>query len=205
MRTATEIGRVVEVLMDANRAGMEASLAVAGGLMSPSAHLLDEQRHQPYLGYVSCRPFYRGEDVMRAFGGLGWAAALTGVSRLVVMWEHQDLCVALQQPRAVEAPSAQVAVDAHRGGGHVLRWYPYQLRTGPDHRDDWPSVVPVWGEAAWHRDVTLPTPVAELLRVWREAPDVGPAREVELAELEQGGYRMRWTVQPDDTPHDPRR
>jgi hypothetical protein len=66
----------------------------------------------PYVGYLSCRPFCRGGDVVDTMALMGVAGSLTGASRLLVVWEHQDLCVALQRRGAEAEPNGQVVVEA---------------------------------------------------------------------------------------------
>jgi hypothetical protein len=126
------VQHVVDTIVEATRLGTDAALGAGGALMPPQVHLLAEHADQPYLGYLSCRPFYRGNDVVNAMGMMGVAGSLTGASRLLVVWVHQDLCVALELSGAQSAPNGQVVVDAHRGGGHVLRWHPFRLHVGPD-------------------------------------------------------------------------
>ena len=101
----------------------------------------------PYVGYLSCRPFYRGGDVVDAMALMGVAGSLTGASRLLVVWEHQDLCVALELPGAEEEPNGQVVVEAVLDRGHVLRWHPFRLHLGPPSPVGGPTVIPEWGAA----------------------------------------------------------
>jgi hypothetical protein len=161
--------------------------------MHPQVHLLVEHMDEPYLGYLSCRPFYRGNDVVKAMGMMGVAGSLTAASRLLVVWEHQDLCTALQLPGAESEPYGHVVVDAQRSGRHVLRWRPFRLHVGPPNPLGLPTVAAEWGEPAFHPDAQLPTPVAALLAAWR-APQVWTSAERAnaLAYLEESGYRMRW-------------
>ena len=189
MQAAAEAQFVVDTIVEANRRGHDASLRAAGALLPPQAHLLAES----YLGFVTCRPFYRGGDVTRALRGLGVAASLVGASRLVLAWEHQDLCTALEKPGAGDEPCGQVAVDVHRHGGHVLRWHPFRLHAGPADPQGWPTAVPTWGAPALHRDAVLPLAVWELLRVWREPVQWDAVSRAELlAQLEAHGYHLCW-------------
>ena len=187
------VQHVVDTIIEATRLGTDAALRAGGALMPPQVHLLLEHADQPYVGYLSCRPFYRGNDVVRAMGMMGVAGSLTGASRLLVVWEHQDLCVALERRGAESAPNGQVVVDAQRDGGHVLRWHPFRLHLGPTNPLGLPTVVAEWGEPVLHPDAELPTPVAALLAAWR-APQVWTSAERAdaLAHLEESGYRMRW-------------
>lgn len=204
MRATSGTQAIVETMMEASRTGMEAALREAGALMRPQVHLLRDELEQPYLGYASSRPFYRGRDVVTALRGLGELGSLTGATRLVIMWEHQDLCVALEEPRAVDEPNAHVALDAHRDGGHVLRWLPFSLHAGPTAQDGFPTVFPEWGEPTWHRDVTLPTAVTALLAMWRVPRGwTSAAQGSVLDQMEERGYTMRWVRRDDEAPARP--
>ncbi len=160
--------------------------------MPPQVHLLIEHEAEPYLGKVSCRPFYRGNDVVHAMALMGVAGSLTGASRLLVVWEHQDLCTALELPGAESAPFGQVVVDATRAGKHVLRWRPFRLHVAGSSIG-LPSVVPEWGDLVLHADVELPNPVAALVAAWRRSQVWTAAERADpWAHLEESGYRLRW-------------
>lgn len=90
---------IVDSIAEATRLGTDTVLRDVGALlMPPQVHLLVEHEEEPYVGYVNCRPFYRGNDVVRAMAMMGVAGSLTGASRLVVVWKHRDLCTALELP-----------------------------------------------------------------------------------------------------------
>ena len=193
MQVVAEVQHVVDTIVEATRHGTEAALRAGGALMRPQMHLLAEDQQPPYLGYLSCRPFYRGNDVVEAMATMGIAASLADASRLVAVWEHQDLCVALQRRGAEEEPNGLVALDANRDGGHVLRWRPLRMHLGPTTSVGLPTVVPEWGQEVRHPDVQLPNPVAALLAVWREPRAwTGSERDDALAYLEGSGYQVRW-------------
>jgi hypothetical protein len=193
MPATAKVQHVVDTIDEAIRRGTDAALRAGGALMPPQVHLLVEHDDEPYLGYVSCRPFYRGNDVVRAMALMGVAGSLTGASRLLVVWEHQDLCTALELPGAESAPYGQVVVDAARDSGHVLRWRPFRLHGGGPNSIGLPGVVPEWGDAVLHAQVELPNPVAALLAAWRRPQVWTRAERADaLAHLEESGYRMRW-------------
>jgi hypothetical protein len=161
--------------------------------MAPQVHLLVEGMELPYVGYLSCRPFYRGGDVVDAMALMGVAGSLTGASRLLVVWEHQDLCVALQRRGAELEPNGQVVVEVVLDRGHVLWWHPFRLHLGPPSAVGGPTVIPEWGAPVMLAGAELPTPVAALLAVWREPRDWSAAARADAwAYLEESGYRMRW-------------
>lgn len=187
---------LVNVLAGSALAGGAAMLREAGMCPSPSVHLINEQASTPYLGYVACRPFYRGEDAQRAVTALGVLAGLAGATRLVVAWENDDMCTALELP----APdggfaTGLVIVDATQSG-HVVRWHPFTAVAGPPIKfaPDLVSVIPEWGREARRPNGQLLAPFAELLATWRAQPAV-PVQVVACAEaMESAGYRLRWTV-----------
>lgn len=45
---------------------VEKSVAAYATVPAPTMHLLVDGLDPPYLGYVTCRPFYRGNDAARA-------------------------------------------------------------------------------------------------------------------------------------------
>jgi hypothetical protein len=171
-------------------------------LQPPTVHLLPEGLDPPYVGYLTCRPFYRGRDAALAIALLGLLPAALAATRLVVTWENEDLCTALELPRSSGFPNAVIVVDAHRHG-HTLRWHPARLRINAPGRAGPPTVTPEWGPVHRDRDVELPGPVAELLEVWRSPRSWSEVELVGLyARLETAGYRMRW-IQRDPTNNQP--
>lgn len=187
------VQHVVDTITEATRLGTDTALRAGGALMPPQVHLLVDHADQPYIGYLSCRPFYRGNDVVRAMSLMGVAGSLTGASRLLVVWEHQDLCVALEQRGAEDEPNGQVVVEAVLDRGHVLWWHPFRMHLGPPSPVGGPTIVPEWGQPVMHPGAELPNPVAALLASWR-APFVWThaERADALAHLEESGYQMRW-------------
>jgi hypothetical protein len=163
----------------------------------PTVHVILDGLDPPYLGYLTCRPFYRGEDAARAVGAMGLVGSMLCAARLVVTWENADLCTALELPGADDVATGVAVVDADRHG-HVLRWHPAVFRDGPVNAHGGYTARPEWGPSVvYPRDFDLPVPVAELLAAWR-APRVWP--EVEFlqvfAGMEVAGYAMRWVTRP---------
>jgi hypothetical protein len=199
MPATAGVQHVVDTIDEATRLGTDAALRMGGALMAPQVHVLLEHVAEPYFGYLSCRPLYRGGDVVDAMGVMGVIGSLLDASRLLVVWEHQDLCTALELPGAESEPYGHVMVDAERAGRHVLRWRPFRLHVELPTSVGLPAVVPEWGEPVRHPDVELPTPVAALLAVWRE-PRVWTSSERvnAFAHLEEAGYRMRWVSRSGD-------
>lgn len=199
MYASAEVEHVVDTIVEANRVGTDAGLRAGGALMPPQVHLLVEHAEQPYLGYVSCRPFYRGNDVVKAVALMGVAGSLTGATRLLVVWEHQDLCVALERSGAESAPNGQVVVDAQRAGGHVLWWHPFRLHVGPIGSLGLPTATAEWGEPVRHPDAELPAPIAALLASWRTPQRWTRAERADaLNYMEASGYRMQWVTRSND-------
>ncbi len=149
--------------MNATVEAFEATMRAFGLLMPPSAMMFDDSRDPPaYFGSVVCREFDRGEDAERAIAGMGVLPAVLGATRLVVAWEHGDLCVAQELP-GQDFPRGLVVVDAGPAR-HCLYWRSMRLTAAAEGE---PPVLH-WGEPVCHPgDVVLPAPMAHLLAVWR--------------------------------------
>ncbi len=166
------------------------------GVQPPTVHVLLEGLDPPYVGYLTCRRFLRGRDAHGAVGVMGLLGSMLGASRLVVTYEHADLATALEDPRADQATTGVVVVDAGRDG-HTLRWHPVLMTEGPAAHGGASTVRTEWGPAARYADAVLPDPVGELLAVWR-APRSWPETEFlkVYTSWELGGYSMRWVQRP---------
>lgn len=155
----------------------------------PTMHVISALPDAPYVGYVVSRPFTDGEDAARAIAGMGVLPAVMRARRLVLTWEHHDLCRAVEPP--TRAQPAVVVVDAGLDG-HEVRWHPFSMQLGPCSEPIAPTVVgPDWRGP--HRDPGgwLPDPVTRLLATWRAGGD--PARLPEVYEtMQQVGYTVRW-------------
>jgi hypothetical protein len=170
----------------------DATMREAGLLQPPVVHILAEGSSPPYLGYLTCRPFVRGEDAGAAVAALGALPSALAASRLVITWEHADLCTALETPGAEAASTGVVVVDAD-WSGHVLRWHPMQVHAGDIGELQIPTVVPEWGPTQSFRDAPLPGPVIDLLAVWRTARDWTEVQIADICDnLAAAGYEMRW-------------
>ncbi len=163
--------------------------------MAPRLHLLVDGPELPYVGFLACRPFYRGDDAITAVGMMGVMASMLGACRVALTWEHQDMSAALRLP---DAPAGQVVLDAHHlGGRHVLRWHPVWIDPDPQHRDGTSGVTPVWGPTDVVPDADLPPFASACLATWRQPAEWdGPALIARLAWLERTGYVMHWVQRP---------
>lgn len=168
----------------------EVMLADSGFVQAPTCHMLGEHQ-QAYLGYLTSRPFYPGEDAATAIRLLGVLPSVLHATRLVVTWESADLRVALDEPGAT-FPNAVAVLDADLDG-HVLRWYPFDLAVGPINPDNGcPTAAAQWGTAGRYPNHPLPEPVTALLAVWRAGWDEDVDETV--ATLEAAHYRIRWAA-----------
>ncbi len=100
---------VVDTIIEATRRGTDAALKAGGALMPPQVHLLLEHADQPYVGHLSCRPFYRGNDVVRAMGMMGVAGFPGTVAALTQEETHH------QDPAAPHPLNARKAWPARSG------------------------------------------------------------------------------------------
>jgi hypothetical protein len=176
-----------------------ATLREVGLVQPPVVHILAEGSCPPYLGYLTCRPFARGRDAAAAVASLGVLPSVLGASRLLVTWEHADLCTALEMPGADSVGPGVVVLDADRFE-HVLRWHPLQARAGGIGDLGTPTVAPEWGEPRAFPDSPLPGPVEELLGVWRMRGTWTDAEVERICHnLWAAGYEMRWVDIDDQT------
>lgn len=191
-RIGADPQRVVDALADAAVLAAEVLLRQTGAHQPPTLHLLAEDLAQPYLGYLSCRPFRPGADADDAVSLLGWLPSTLAATRLVLTWDDNDLSDALAL--AVPDPSTDnmVVLDATLTG-HTLRYHPYRARPGALTPDGRQTRIPTWGTPRrWYPDGPLPPPVATLLEIWR-APHGGNAGQT-VPILEALGYRMHWAT-----------
>jgi len=192
MVEAVELDGWVEQLAGVAVATTDTMLRETGLVQPPTVHLLSGELDPPYVGYLTCRPFYRGADAEVAVAGLGVLPAALRASRLVVTWENADLCTALQLPGDDGFLPGVVVLDATRDG-HVLRWHPMRMHLAPAAGGSTATVDPEWGPVQHVRNGELSGPVSRLLAVWRAERD-WPEVEVigTCAALESAGYQMRW-------------
>ncbi len=167
----------------------EAMLVDHGCCPPPTMHVISALPEDPYVGYVVARPFTGRHDAATAIAGMGALPAAMRAQRLVLIWEHRELCTALELPR--RAPHALVVVDAGLDG-HEVRWHPFSMQLGPCSEPVAPTVaVPDWGLSRRERDGWLPGPVARLIATWRAGGEPARLREVYEA-MQQAGYTVRW-------------
>lgn len=187
-----EVDDLVDVLERASVETAERLLRSSGAVAPPTVHLFSERHAQPYLGCVTTRPFYRGDDAAQAVTALGILPSVVRATRVVVTWEFHDLLVGLQDPlgQDPQCPNALVLVDA-LPRGHTVRWRPGRFLLPGEHGES-SVMVPKWGRPAREVGGALPAPVAELLTVWREwhAGDVDDVR----AQLVEMGFEIWWAA-----------
>lgn len=195
METTGQVAGWVDGIGGSAVAATDALLRAGYGVQPPTVHVLLDALDPPYLGYLTCRPFYRGRDARGAVAVMGLLGSQLGASRLVVTYEHADMATAWEDPDADRAPTGVVVVDAGRDG-HTVHWHPVLMAEG--ERGDAVAVHATWGPPEVYPDAALPEAVVELLAVWR-APRIWP--EVEFLKVyagwEGGGYSMRWVRRPD--------
>jgi len=164
----------------------------AGMMPPPAVHMLMDDLDPPYVGYVSCRPFYRGADAVQAIARLGTLPAALYATRLVFGWEHADLMTALEMP-GDPFPTALVTVEA-TFTGHTLSWYPLDITWGPRGSVGVPTVRPTWGVPVVHDDTRLPAPVEAALARWRALSKADI--EKTATKLQRDGYHVRLVDPP---------
>jgi len=124
MRTGLEeIAELVDVVERAAVETTERLLTDMGMVHPPTVHVLSRLTTPQYIGSVGVRRFYPGADAARAVTGLGWLPSVLYATHLVVVWEHADLCAALEVPGA-DHPCGVVVLDASMQE-HTVRWHPW--------------------------------------------------------------------------------
>jgi hypothetical protein len=131
---------VVAALAESTMSTTEALLREAGAVEPPTVHMLAEDLDQPYVGYVECRPFYRGADAEAAIADLALVPSVLAPTRLVVTWKDADLGAALGVPGV--HPNAVVVLEASLDGDHTMVRYPFDLDSGP-------AVAPAVAQPRW--------------------------------------------------------
>ena len=179
---------VVDVIDEVSVRLADQMLRETGMVPPPTVHILSRLLAPPYLGKVTTRPFYRGDDAALAVTALGVLPSLLLATHVVVVWEYADLCTALELPS--EASRTGTVVLEASTDSHVVRWHPFLMHLGPPGPAGLPTVRPEWGEAARFPDAPLPAPVVELLAVWRSWRG-GDYRQA-ATELERAGFRLWW-------------
>ncbi|MFI5590003.1 hypothetical protein ACIA5G_33490 [Amycolatopsis sp. NPDC051758] len=169
-----------------------AELRQTGFFPRPQVHMFAEDMASPYIGYIVCRPFYRGEDAATAIAGLGLLPSVMALTRLLVLWEDRDLRTALEMPASADAAMGLSLLDA-RPDSHTLRWHPFEAElTGVAHHGNYQvrTINPRWREPSRFEDVPLPQPISDLLGLWRELrrDDI---RQTAIG-LQKAGYEMHW-------------
>lgn len=176
---------------------VEATLHDGGFVLPPTAHLLGGDL---LTGFVQSRPFYQGQDAHQAIVDLALITSFTSASRVILAWEQADLHVALGLS-GPPPPTGLVVLDADRDGEHLIDWHPAELMRTGTRPDGLPVVTAAWGPVRRIVSGRLPPPVAELLELWR-IPRTWSDTDLmnTYLDLEDEGYRMRWTQPPDDAP-----
>lgn len=162
----------------------QAELHATGGVPRPQVHMLAEDLEKSYIGNITCRRFYRGQDATVAIGDLGIMPSLMKMTRLMVLWEACDLAVAMEQE---PGPRALMLVDATLSR-HILHRHPFSPVPTGRVKKGIPLIRLEWEPPQQFADARLPAPVARLLQTWRELRD-GDIQEAGNA-LEQSGYEF---------------
>lgn len=156
--------------------------------MPPAVHMLVEDLDRPYVGYLTCRPFCRGADASRAIAELGELPSVLAATRLVVVYEAQDVMVALEGLVNPDG-SALVVLDT-TFEQHTVRRHPFRLRSGGRLRGG--GVAVEWGPVEVQPGLAVPFAIARLLMAWRELRS-GDLSET-VTRLETAGHRMHWAL-----------
>jgi len=156
---------VISAVERACLAGADASIRTGGFVPQPQVHMLIDDWDQPYVGWVSTRPYRQGVDAVKAITRLADAPAAIMATRVVLVWEDADLRVSLHGPG--EYANGLAIVDAGLMGEHALRWHPVTLHVEGVAGNGLPDVRPEWGTPATVHNAALPPIMAAVLNTWR--------------------------------------
>lgn len=180
--------QMADVIHEIVVSSTDSLLRETGFVPRPQVHLLLEHLDQPYVGYVETPDFSRGADATWAIRGLGILPSVLAASRLLVVWEHVDLCTALEIPGQHTA-SALMVLEASLDD-HMLTAHPLTVDVGPPSPFGVTAIVVAWHDAVRFPQADLPGPVAEILSTWRL--QIRDDLTQTVAGLEQAGYRISW-------------
>ncbi|MFD0316248.1 hypothetical protein [Streptomyces flavalbus] len=157
-----------------------------GACLRPQVHILAEDMDQPYVGFITCRPFYRGADAATALTGLGLFPSVLMATRLLVAWDDRDLRTGLEMP-GEPYDRGLVILDA-TFEDHTLHWHPYDYEVLGDTDYGTTRIKPLWNPPAHYRDVPLLPPISDLLALWKEfrRDDI----QETAIELQRAGYEF---------------
>ncbi len=181
---------VISAVEQACLAGADAALRSGGFVPEPQVHMLIDDWDQPYVGYVRTRRYRQGDDAERAVVRLGAAPAAIMATRVVLVWEHSDLCTSLHGPG--EYRHGLAVLEASLTGGHTLRWHPVTLHVDPVLVSGLPRVDPEWGAPVTVPHAVLPSVIDTLLRTWHGLQGDDP--EGVLDELVAEGFSVCMAV-----------
>ncbi|GAB1817654.1 hypothetical protein [Herbidospora sp. RD11066] len=181
---------IVEKLPNILLKAVDAQIRAGGGGLRPQVHILAEDMNAAYVGYVECRPFYRGADAASALANLGVLPSVFKATRLFVVWEDHDIRTALEIQG--EHINQGIAILDARFNGHTLRWHPFSAVGRQVNGGREISVDLTWGTPAHYENVRLLAPFEALLRVWRELRDDDLERTAVL--LQKAGYVLNWAT-----------
>jgi hypothetical protein len=188
---AITVDEQLPVVEQACLAGADAALRATGAVPEPQVHLFIDGWEQPYVGFVRTRPYYEGADAVEAITMLGTAAASATATRVLLVWEAEDLEVSLtgrrgDHPNALVCVSASIVEDVH-----LLHRYPFRLHLGPPAPGgEIPCSVRVeWGQPMQLPGGGLPPVISSLLRTWRSTR---PDHAVVFPQLARQGYPIRF-------------
>jgi hypothetical protein len=103
------------ILLDA----VAATLRQTGFYPRPQVHMFAENIESPYIGYIVCRPFCRGDDAVTAITGLGLLPSVMALARSLVPATKCIGSVATAEQRRADAHRIPTAPRTPFGAGRV--------------------------------------------------------------------------------------
>ncbi|MEV0646237.1 hypothetical protein AB0I28_13330 [Phytomonospora sp. NPDC050363] len=172
--------------------GTDAALRLDGSVMPPHVHFFFDDREEPYGGHIRSRPYQRGEDAAEAVARLGLLPSVLRADRILVVWEHCDLHVALEAPEAHSFPFAVMSVEA-TPSTELTIGHAFELDFAPGTpMEPFTPTIPQWGSPKVQTRYRLPAPITRLIELWLE-PRAGDPEET-MDALQEEGYRIALAV-----------
>jgi hypothetical protein len=184
MGAVPDYAGVPNALIDASKAELYAT----GAVPRPQVHMFAEDMENEYIGFVTCRMFYRGRDAATAITNLGVLPSVLKMTRLMILWENSDLSIALEQGQG-PFPMGLMLVDA-RFDQHTLHRHSFEAVPTGQVVDGVPTITLQWETPQRSENAPLPDPITRLLRTWRELREDDMQKTATA--LQRAGYKIDW-------------
>lgn len=159
--TRTNVAQLKRISLEVARETLR-----TGFCMAPQVHLFFEPDDE-YIGYVSCREYYRGQDAVAAIGHLGVIAAAMCATRLLVVWEESDLRTSIFGPSATVYANGLALLETSLTDHEITR-HPFRYTNGHAQPPSLTAYLDIqWGQPSTQAKVDLLPGTRDLIDSWR--------------------------------------